>query len=299
MKIGMIRNENATEICSICSMETFIKKVKCENKKKFITQLRESIPTLQGSSARYIHLGKIPRVYPVSEFRLNTDGGWVFKKYQGIVLVEVNRLSGTAEAEYVKAKAALLPQTLAAMVGASGRSTKIWVRFTLPDGTLPESEEQAALFHARAYQVAVQCYQPLFPYAITMKEPTLDQSFRMTTDASPYFRPEAAAFCLEQPAAMTDGTSFGERKRTEKNPVDRMELTYQSYHTLTVMFQILKDMTCRETVRNFSAPEAGSISKSMVEAPDFSGRVTRVSATPLLLVVRIFSASPAPFEAVA
>lgn len=237
MKIGMIRNENATEICSICSMETFIKKVKCENKKKFITQLRESIPTLQGSSARYIHLGKIPRVYPVSEFRLNTDGGWVFKKYQGIVLVEVNRLSGTAEAEYVKAKAALLPQTLAAMVGASGRSTKIWVRFTLPDGTLPESEEQAALFHARAYQVAVQCYQPLFPYAITMKEPTLDQSFRMTTDASPYFRPEAAAFCLEQPAAMTDGTSFGERKRTEKNPVDRMELTYQSYHTLTVMFQ--------------------------------------------------------------
>ena len=237
MKIGMIRNENATEICSICSMETFIKKVKCENKKKFITQLRESIPTLQGSSARYIHLGKIPRVYPVSEFRLNTDGGWVFKKYQGIVLVEVNRLSGTAEAEYVKAKAALLPQTLAAMVGASGRSTKIWVRFTLPDGTLPESEEQAALFHARAYQVAVQCYQPLIPFPVTLKEPSLRQGFRMTVDEAPYYHPEAAAFCLEQPVGLSDGTSFREQKLAEKNPLARMEPSYDSYHTLTVMFQ--------------------------------------------------------------
>ena len=34
MKIGVIRQENATEVCSTCTMETFIEKVKKETKGK-------------------------------------------------------------------------------------------------------------------------------------------------------------------------------------------------------------------------------------------------------------------------
>ena len=107
--------------------------------------------------------------------------------------------------------ATLLPQTFAALVGSSGRSVKIWVRFSLPDGSLPDTEEQASLFHAQAYRVAVQCYQPLIPFPITLKEPSLKQSIRMTVDEIPYHHPEAAAFCLEQPVALSDGTSFREQ----------------------------------------------------------------------------------------
>ena len=236
MKIGVIRQENATEVCSVCSMETFLEKVKKETKGKYISLLRESLPSLQGSSGRFIHLDKIPRIYPVAEYRHTADG-WKFKRYNGIVLVEVNQLSGLAEAEFVKSKAALLPQTLAAMVGSSGRSVKIWVRFSLPNGSLPETEEQASLFHAQAYRVAVQCYQPLIPFPVTLKEPSLRQSFRMTVDEAPYYHPEAAAFCLEQPVGLSDGTSFREQKLAEKNPLARMEPTIDSYHTLTVMFQ--------------------------------------------------------------
>ena len=236
MKIGVIRQENATEVCSVCSMETFLEKVKKETKGKYISLLRESLPSLQGSSGRFIHLDKIPRIYPVAEYRHTADG-WKFKRYNGIVLVEVNQLSGLAEAEFVKSKAALLPQTLAAMVGSSGRSVKIWVRFSLPNGSLPETEEQASLFHAQAYRVAVQCYQPLIPFPVTLKEPSLRQSFRMTMDEAPYYHPEAAAFCLEQPMGLSDGTSFREQKLAEKNPLARMEPTIDSYHTLTVMYQ--------------------------------------------------------------
>ncbi len=237
MKIGVIRQENATEVCSICTMETFLEKVKKETKGKYISQLRERIPSLQGSDGRFVNLDKIPRIYPVAEFRRMADGIWKFKRYNGIVLVEVNRLSGLAEAEYVKQKAALLPQTYAALVGASGRSVKIWVRFSLPDGTLPETEEAASLFHAQAYRVAVQCYQPLVPFPVTLKEPSLRQSFRMTVDEAPYYHPDAVAFCMEQPARLSDGTSFREQKLAEENPLARMGLTYDSYHTLTVMFQ--------------------------------------------------------------
>ena len=237
MKIGVLRKTNATEVGSICTMETFMEKVKRETKGKYISQLRERLPSLQGSENRFIHIDKIPRIYPVAEFRRTKDGSWKFKQYNGIVLVEVDNLSGMAEAEYVKSKAALLPQTFVALVGASGRSVKIWVRFSLPDGSLPDTEEQASLFHAQAYRVAVQCYQPLIPFPITLKEPSLRQSFRMTVDEMPYYHPEAAAFCLEQPVGLSDGTSFREQKRAEENPLARMELSYNSYHTLTVMYQ--------------------------------------------------------------
>ena len=237
MKIGVIRKENATEVCSTCSMETFLEKVKKETKGKYISQLREKLLSLQGSEVRFVHLDKIPRIYPIAEFRHTSEHGWKFKRYNGIVLVEVNQLSGMAEAEFVKSKAALLPQTFAALIGSSGRSVKIWVRFSLPDGSLPETEELASLFHTQAYQVAVQCYQPLIPFPVTFKEPSLRQSFRMTVDEKPYYHPDAPTFCLEQPTGLSDGTSFRERKLAEKNPLARMEPTIESYHTLMVMYQ--------------------------------------------------------------
>ena len=237
MKIGVIRQEKATEVYNTCSIETFLERVKKENKGRYISQLRDKLPSLQGSGARFVHIDRIPRICPVAEFRRTQDGSWKFKRYNGVVLVEVDNLSGLAEAEFVKQKAALLPQTFAALVGASGRSVKIWVRFSLPDGTLPATEEQASLFHAQAYRVAVQCYQPLIPFPVTLKEPSLRQGFRMTVDEAPYYHPEAAAFCLEQPVGLSDGTSFREQKLAEKNPLARMEPSYDSYHTLTVMFQ--------------------------------------------------------------
>ena len=221
MKIGMTRQEKATEVYSVCSMETFWEKVKKETKGKFISQLRETLPSLQGSEGRFIHLDKIPCVYPVAEYRRTADG-WKFKRYNGIVLVEVNNLSGQTETEFVKQKAALLPQTLAAFVGSSGKSVQIWVRFSLPNGSLPTSEEQASLFHAQAYRVAVQCYQPLFPFPVTLKEPSLRQSFRMTVDEAPHYHPDAVAFCMEQPICLSDGTSFREQKLAEENPLARM-----------------------------------------------------------------------------
>ena len=237
MKIEVIRRDNATEVCSIYTMQTFMEKIKKETKGKYISKLRERLPSLQGSHTRFIHIDKIPRVYPIAEFRRTADGCRKFKRYNGVVLVEVNRLSGSAEAEYVKSKAALLPQTLTAFVGSSGKSVKIWVRFSLPDGSLPETEELASLFHAQAYRIAVQCYQPLIPFPITLKEPSLRQSFRMTVDEIPYYHPEAAAFCIEQPTRLNDGTSFREQKLAEENPLDRLKPDYDSYHTLTVMYQ--------------------------------------------------------------
>ena len=98
MKIGAIRQNKGTEVYSTCTMEMFMEKVKKETKGRYISQLRERIPSLQGSDRSFIHIDRIPRIYPIAEFRRTSDGTWKFKNYNGIVLVEVNRLSGLAEA---------------------------------------------------------------------------------------------------------------------------------------------------------------------------------------------------------
>ena len=98
MKIGLIRKENATEVWSICTIETFVEKVKRESKGQYISRLRKTLPAMQGTENRFVYIGKIPRVYPVAEFRRMPDGGRKFKRYNGIVVVEGNCLSGMAEA---------------------------------------------------------------------------------------------------------------------------------------------------------------------------------------------------------
>ena len=66
MKITLIRKdeEQGTEALSLCDTDAFFEKVKTENKAGHISELREILPRLAGSSARYVHIDKLPRVYP-------------------------------------------------------------------------------------------------------------------------------------------------------------------------------------------------------------------------------------------
>ena len=52
---------------------------------------------------------------------------------------QVNHLANRTEVNRVKQEAAELTQTLAAFMGSSGHSVKIWLRFTRPDKSLPKS----------------------------------------------------------------------------------------------------------------------------------------------------------------
>ena len=107
------------------------------------------------------------------------------RRYNGYVLLEVNGLESQSEAEAVRREAAALPQTLLAFVGLSGRSVKIVVPFVLPDGSLPKKEEQARMFHATAYQLAVRHYQPQLGSIISLKEPFLSRGCRMSGIRTP------------------------------------------------------------------------------------------------------------------
>ena len=165
MKITLIRQDSGSgkEALSICEAGTLFNKMKTETKSGHITALRELIPMLEGTYSQYEHIDKLPYIYSAVEYTRTKEGERKMKQYNGLVQLEVKRLAGLSEMEFVKRQAALLPQTFAAFCGSSDRSVKIWVRFALPDDRgLPEKEAEAELFHAHAYWLAVKCYPPKF-----------------------------------------------------------------------------------------------------------------------------------------
>lgn len=225
MKITLVREEKESgrEAVSTCEADVLLERIKTETKAAHVTALRTMLLyTTPDARGHYEHIDKLPRIYPAVEYGRSRDGGRKLKRYNGIVMLEVNGLAGLSEVELVKEQARLLPQTWAAITGSSGRSVKIWVKFVLPDGNLPVKEENITLFHACAYRMAVQCYQPILPFPITLKEPNPAQSCRMTLDTDPYFNPDAIAFCQEQPFSMPGEQTFHQRKLTEKNPLLRL-----------------------------------------------------------------------------
>lgn len=248
MKITLIRHdkESGKEMLTVCDTGVLMEKMKSETKAGYVTGLRTVLPELEGTHAMYEHIDKLPRIYPALEYARTKDGGRKMKQYNGLLQLEVKKLAGLGEADLVKRQAMLLPQTFAAFCGSSGKSVKIWVRFALPDGNLPKREQEAMLFHAHAYRLAVSCYQPLLPFPITLREPSLTQSCRMTLDEQPEYNPAAVSFCLEQPFSMPGEETFRQRRLAEKNPLLRMEPGYETSQTFVMLFESALDKAFRE-----------------------------------------------------
>lgn len=249
MKITLIRDkqDTGTEAISTCEAEAFIERIKTETKGNYITGLRTMLGyTTANCRGYYEHIDKIPHVCPSVEYTRQRTGERKWKRYNGVIMLEVNRLANRAEVELIKEQAALLPQTWIAFAGSSGRSVKIWVKFQLPDGSLPQKEEEADLFHAHAYRLAVQCYQPILAFPITLKEASPNDHFRMTLDEQPYFNPGAQPFCQERPLTMPGEQTFRQRKQAEKNPLMRLQPGFETSQTFTLLFETALNQTFEE-----------------------------------------------------
>jgi len=189
--------------------------------------------TLPGNSIEGVR--KVPKVIPAAAF-VRKEGVMTLNEYNGVVMMEVNHLSGRTEADEIKELVKEFPQTFLAFTGSSGKSVKIWVRFTYPDDRLPVSREQVELFHAHAYQTAVKYYQPQLPFDIELKEPLLEQYCRLTYDPELYFNPEAMPIYMKQPVSLPSETAFIRRTRETDSPLQRMAPGYENYEALSVLF---------------------------------------------------------------
>lgn len=235
MRITQLRDDGKVNTLRTLKIEQLVELMKTETKAQLVSNMREILPLLlPGDKNDYVQ--KVPKILPAAAFA-RKNGVMTMTEYNGIVMLQVNGLSGSMEADDVKERVRELPQTLLAFTGSSGKSVKIWVRFTYPDDRLPDTREQAELFHAHAYRLAVKYYQPQLPFDIELKEPSLEQYCRLTFDPQLYFNPQAMPVYMKQPASLPGETTFRERVQAETSPLQRLAPGYESYEALSVLFE--------------------------------------------------------------
>ena len=219
MKITQFRRNGDATALSVMDLEKLVNKVKTEIKSRPVSIFREGLKYMLPDD-RCMFADKLPEIIPAAEFR-KVNGQKQMKAYNGIVELTVGPLSNKSEIALVKQKASEQPQTRCAFMGSSGKTVKIWTTFTRPDNSLPKTREEAELFHAHAYRLAVKCYQPQIPFDILPKEPTLEQYSRLSYDPDIMYRPNSVQFYLSQPTAMPEETTFREAVQAEKSPLTR------------------------------------------------------------------------------
>jgi len=118
----------------------------------------------------------------------------VVKGYSGLVLLEVNNLTGLDEADAVRRGAGEMPQTVAAFVGAEGKSVKIVCRGELfPDegGGLPMDAQARRDFHQNLYERARLIYNGQLGVNIEKLEPLPERICYMAADTRVVYNPMA------------------------------------------------------------------------------------------------------------
>ena len=155
------------------------------------------------SYSRFKGMHRLPVVYPSAEMKTDDEGNSVMTRFNGVLTLTVGQLHERQEAEAVKQAAAILPSTVAAVLGSSGKSVKILVATSRPGGILPQTEQEADAFCQQAYPIVCRLYEAvvrMVPAGETLSiEPAvrhdgaslLYAGFRMTWDRQPYYHPAA------------------------------------------------------------------------------------------------------------
>ena len=264
MKITQLRDKDKTTALTTMDMETWIGKTRTETKTQPVSAFREVLRYSLPDSRCY-EADKLPKILPAAEFR-RTEGGKQMKSYNGIVELTIGPLSGGPEITLVKQLAWEQPQTHCVFTGSSGRSVKIWAKFTRPDNSLPQKREEAEVFHAHAYRLAVKCYQPQIPFSILPKEPSLEQYSRLSYDPELMYRPDSVPFYLSQPSGMPEELTYREAVRSEKSPLTRAVPGYDTERAVFMLFEAALRKTHEEIyeAEDEGAPERGEDFQAMV-----------------------------------
>jgi len=141
----------------------------------------------------------LPRLCFQAELQ-RLKGEQSLKAYNGLIVLEANNLSTYDEAIALRDRAARLPQTLLAFLGASGHSVKIVCRGELlPDngGGLPKSQEDIERFHLLLYRTARQAYNAQLDITFDALKPLMVRTVYATADPDLRYREQALPFYID------------------------------------------------------------------------------------------------------
>ena len=165
----------------------------------------------------------------------NRNGERVIRGYNGLILLEVNNLTGQDEAEAIRRGAAEMPQTLMTFVGADGQSVRIVCRGELLEESGKRKEERdlypddITLFHENLYERARLIYNGQLGVTVEKLEPTTQRVCYMSYDPQLVYNPMATPIYakVEKPTANIHYQASTMEPTRGQEGTDR----YQSIHT--------------------------------------------------------------------
>ena len=238
-RVTIIKRAGSKETLRLKTIEELAETIRQGEFREQVQYLRQYYPLYVGERSAEGELEgfedytkALPRIVFALE-QENRQGQRTTLSYTGLVLLEVNNLTGREEAEAIRQGAAELPQTLMAFVGADGQSVKIVCKASpLPlqergeAEQLPTDPATVALFHENLYERARLIYNGQLGVTIEKLEPLTTRICYMSSDAGVYYNPDAASIFAkaEKPTEQT-------LRRASKQPLSDDHDQYISMHT--------------------------------------------------------------------
>ncbi len=177
----------------------------------------------------------------------NRNHELVTRGYTGLVLLEVNNLTGYDEAGAIRRGAGEMPQTLMAFVGADGQSVKIVCQgqlfpeeakataqvagSSLTPSLLPLTAQDISLFHENLYERARLIYNGQLGVTVEKLEPLTQRVCYMSSDPQLVFNPQATPIY----AKAEKPTEAMRHQPTSSRPM--VNLGYESYRRQSIVFE--------------------------------------------------------------
>ena len=238
IRITVIKKTAGKETLRLTSIEELAEQIRQGKYAEQVQRLRTYYPLLdvqRNSDGEMVGVDDYTKALPRILFALeqeNRQGQRATLSYTGLVLLEVNNLTGREEAEAIRQGAAEIPHTLMAFVGADGQSVKIVCKASpLPlqergeTEALPTDPATVALFHENLYERARLIYNGQLGVTIEKLEPLVSRICYLSSDPGVYYNPDVAVIFAkaEKPTEKT-------LRRASKQPLSDDHDRYVSMH---------------------------------------------------------------------
>ncbi|WP_278625590.1 VapE domain-containing protein [Parabacteroides gordonii] len=217
------------------SLESLAELIKDSSKAKHIIALQDELCyTMPGITVKQAK--RIPVIHFCSLLK-KQDGNLKRNQYNGLVLLKVNNLINLDEAKRIRNQASSSLQTLMTFIGSCGKSVKIVVPFTLPDGSVPQNEALVRFFHAEAQNRAKAYYSEQLQCPIVSEANDLEAACRLSYDPDLYYNPEALPIRIEQPWKMPDKQLPVRQETTTVDALQRLVPGYERSRIVSLLFE--------------------------------------------------------------
>lgn len=175
---------------STLDAEKFYQRIQQDTSDFVVGFFREDLPHLS-SPNKYRHYHELSRFCPAVELQRQPNGALAFRRYNGLVVLDVKGVVGRAQQDFVKSRVMSLPFTVAAFTGSTGKSVKLLARVARADGTVPQTETEVEAFYLQAHRQLVTLYNALIaPHTVVAETPGSRHAFLMPLDEHPRLNPD-------------------------------------------------------------------------------------------------------------